>query len=111
MEISRNGKVVWGGDTQEITFAPASGSDTFSKSIHSNGEFLDILGVSDKGQVVICAPNLFWRFGSLAELFAQHGDYHLSILILGTGIGDVTAKFCFTWAGNWDDSRLNYIPD
>jgi hypothetical protein len=108
-EISKDGTILWGGDTQVIDFAPANAGDAQSKTIHQLNEFLDILGITDQGEILICAPKLFWRFKSLSLIFSTPGDCFLTIEILGKNIGSVVERLKFYWSGSWETSALTLV--
>jgi hypothetical protein len=105
--IERDGNLLWGGDTQVLTFAPGNATDALAKVIHESHEFLDILLISNEGEISMATPGYFWRFEPLNRIFSDVDDYILTIVIVGNGVGEVRARLRFHWTRNWTTSEIS----
>jgi hypothetical protein len=107
--IRKDGLARWTGDSATVTFAPGDEDDATSKTIHSGkSEFLDIFGITYVGSKLhVATKGRNWQFApDLRTIFAETGDYFLTITISGRSVPPIQAELKFTWTRNWATSLL-----
>jgi hypothetical protein len=107
-EIRKNHEIKWEGDNARLTFAPGEAPDALSKTIRENiPEFLDVLIVTSKNEIFVGTQGRGWPYlPRLHDIFAEPGDYLLSVSITGDGMPTAAPPLTFTWTQNWETSRL-----
>lgn len=98
---------IWSGDTAILTFAPGEKPDSESKTIHPHVTVhLDVLMVllGPVGNFIGLFPGTRdrqWRLvPPLADIFNAHGQYILTIEIVGDHMPTITRELEFTWRGH-----------
>ncbi len=108
--IRKDGASRWTGDNVTVTFAPGDELDATNKTIHAGKpEFLDIFGVTyDSNALFVGTKERNWQFApELKRIFAETGDYFLTVIISGKLVPPIQAELKFTWTRNWATSILS----
>jgi len=107
--IKKDGDYRWTGDSATVTFAPGDEADATNKTINSGkSEFLDIFGITYEGDILFVATKgRDWQFApDLRRIFAETGDYFLTVTISGKSVPTIQAELKFVWTGKWATSLL-----
>jgi hypothetical protein len=114
--IKKNGTYIWTGDSAAVTFAPGDEPDATCKTIYAGKtEFLDIFGITYEGnELFVATKRRDWRFDpDLRRIFAERGEYFLSVTIAGKSMGQsmptIQTELKFDWTGNWATSTLSKV--
>ncbi len=107
--IKKDGEYRWTGDSATVTFASGDEDDATSKTINTGkDEFLDIFGISyDGNELRVATKKRDWQFApDLRRIFAETGDYFLTVTISGKLVPTIQAELRFVWTGKWATSLL-----
>jgi hypothetical protein len=105
IKIEKNGKTIYDHDPRELPFAPAERDDCLSKTIAPGiPYFLDVLNTINAVHAVFIATKAY-PTGALNQnreyIFADAGEYILTVSVSGNDVPTATAKLKFIWQGQW----------
>lgn len=104
-KISKNGKILWGGKTANLTFQPSDRLDTDKKCITPNtSQFLDVIFLDFDGDKLLRikpgTKNHDWYFlPSFEDIFSENGEYELEIRVEAKHMQAIHTKSKFTFKG------------
>ncbi len=110
--IERNGEMLWGDDNAPLTFAPGPREGELTRAISNKlTEFIDVLMVTHDGRLCPGTQNRVWKYPprQFHEIFSEHGEYTLMIVLTGHDTASVEASLKFSWTGSSDNSQLSVI--
>jgi hypothetical protein len=111
-KITKSNEIKWEHGPEPLTFSPHNPGDPLPRMMHHGLSYnLDVLVVVASGnEIRVCNDERIWRrWPRLHEIFAEKGDYILSITLAGNGAQSNTVDLTFDWTGNWQTSFL-YSP-
>lgn len=111
IEIGKDDKIRWGGDSAVLTFAPGEDSDSQCKTIYpKKPEYVDVLAVHHTGEIRPGTKDRKWLFlPRLDQIFDERGDYTLTVHIAGDSIPPELVRLKFEWRGHIGDSSLEQV--
>jgi hypothetical protein len=109
--IEKNGTKKWSGEASQLTFAPGEDADALSKTVYYGiPAFLDVVVVTLHSDIVLATKNRVWPYAvDLQSIFAETGQYILTIAVAGNGSATITATLEFNWTGDWETSGLRLV--
>ena len=113
IEIRKGQEVEWSGGPEQLTWSPHPSSDSLSKTLHQRIEYqLDVLVIRPDGEIQVCNHDRTWlRLPRLHHIFAEAGDYVLTIAIAGDGVHSEMFRVKFQWTKNWQTSFLTSLEN
>jgi len=108
-DVSKSGKVLWDKGTVQLTFDGHNPGDPLPKTLHHGVSYrIDVLAiVATTDELHICNDKRDWQhWPDLRRIFAETGDYILTLKVVGDGAPTETAKLLFNWTGKHQTSFL-----
>jgi hypothetical protein len=108
-KIAKGHEVKWEHGPEQITFGNHTPGDPLPRMLHHGLSYhLDVLVItmSDNG-IRVCNDERIWRrWPRLHQIFAEKGDYILTIALAGDGAESDKFEIRFNWTGNSQTSFL-----
>jgi hypothetical protein len=106
--IEKNGEKRWASHGVQLTFSDSKDPDTLAKTVRAKVPyFVDVLVVTSWGEIRPGNMDRVWAYKPrMHEIFAEVGDYILTVIITGDDIEPITALLKFNWTRNWQTSWL-----
>ena len=109
-KITKGYEVKWEHGPEQLTFGDHTPGDTLPRRLHHGFDYnLDVLVIDcQTSEIQVCNDRRHWlRRPRMHEIFAEKGDYILTIGLAGDGAQSRTAEFRFNWTGNWQTAFLH----
>jgi hypothetical protein len=110
--IEKDGTTRWSGNNILLTFAPEEREDATSKTIWDKvPEYLDVISVGQGGALFLGTKRRNWPdyFEPVASLFAECGEYILTIKVSGRETRTVEGRLKLSMAENYLESSMELL--
>jgi len=110
-KIAKGCDVKWEHGPEQLTFGDHAPGHPLPRWLYHGFDYnLDVLAINCKtNEIQVCNDRRYWlRRPRMYEIFAEKGDYILTIGLAGDGAQSKTAELCFNWTGNWQTSFLKF---
>jgi len=110
-KIAKGCEVKWEHGPEQLTFGDHAPGDPLPRWLYHGFDYnLDVLAINCKtNEIQVCNDRRYWlRRPGMHKIFAEKGDYILTIGLAGDGAQSRTAELCFNWTGNWQTSFLKF---
>jgi hypothetical protein len=110
--IEKDGTTRWSGNNVLLTFAPEEHEDATSKTIRDKvPEYLDVISIGQSGALFLGTKGRIWRdyFEPVGSLFAESGEYILTIKVSGRETRTVEGRLKLCMAENGLESSMELL--